>query len=45
MRNISRYQGGNTRSRLDRAVVQRYFFFLVVSQLIVFTLCGLGYRE
>lgn len=45
MRKISWYQGGNAQARLDRAVVQRYFFFLVISQLLIFTLCSLGYRE
>lgn len=40
MRWLSRYQGAITRSRLDRAVVARYFFFLVVSQLLIFTLIG-----
>jgi len=34
-----------TRSRLDRAVVARYFGFLVASQLIIFTLIGVLYRE
>lgn len=33
-----------TRSRLDRAVVARYFGFLVASQLIIFTLIGVLYR-
>ncbi|KAL5504690.1 hypothetical protein ACEPAH_7353 [Sanghuangporus vaninii] len=40
MRWLSRYQGAVTRSRLDRAVVARYFAFLVISQLFIFTLIG-----
>lgn len=32
--------GALTHSRLDRAVVARYFAFLVISQLIIFTLIG-----
>ncbi|OCB91034.1 DUF221-domain-containing protein [Sanghuangporus baumii] len=40
MRWLSRYQGAITRSRLDRAVVARYFAFLVISQLFIFTLIG-----
>ena len=40
MRWLSRYQGALTHSRLDRAVVARYFAFLVISQLIIFTLIG-----
>ena len=40
MRWLSRYQGAITRSRLDRAVVARYFFFLMISQLFIFTLIG-----
>jgi hypothetical protein len=45
MRWISKYQGALTQSRLDRAVVARYFAFLVISQLIVFTLIGVGFSE
>lgn len=37
--------GALTHSRLDRAVVARYFAFLVVSQLIVFTLIGVIFSE
>ena len=43
MRWVSRYQGALTQSRLDRAVVARYFAFLVISQLIIFTLIGVGF--
>lgn len=32
--------GGLTHSKLDRAVVARYFTFLIISQLIIFTLLG-----
>ena len=31
--------------RLDRAVVARYFAFLAISQLIIFTLIGVGFSE
>jgi len=37
--------GALTHSRLDRAVVARYFAFLVVSQLIIFTLIGVIFSE
>ena len=37
---LSKYQGATTHSRLDRAVVARYYGFLVISQLIIFTLIG-----
>ena len=37
---LSKYQGATTQSRLDRAVIARYYGFLVVSQLIIFTLIG-----
>ncbi|TDL23029.1 DUF221-domain-containing protein [Rickenella mellea] len=40
MRRLSKYQGATTRSRLDRAVVARYFAFLMISQLFIFTLIG-----
>ncbi|KAF8839103.1 DUF221-domain-containing protein [Paxillus ammoniavirescens] len=43
MRWLSRFQGVQTRSRLDRAVVARYFAFLVISQLVIFTLIGVGF--
>jgi calcium permeable stress-gated cation channel len=45
MRWLSQYQGALTTSRLDRAVVARYFAFLVISQLVIFTLIGVGFRE
>lgn len=40
MRWLSQYQGALTHSRLDRAVIARYFAFLVISQLVIFTLIG-----
>jgi len=40
MRWLSEYQGAITQTRLDRAVVQRYFAFLVISQLLIFWLLG-----
>ncbi|KAH7927441.1 DUF221-domain-containing protein [Leucogyrophana mollusca] len=43
MRWLSRFQGALTHSRLDRAVVARYFAFLVISQLVIFTLIGVGF--
>ena len=39
------YMGALTHSRLDRAVIARYFAFLVVSQLIIFTLIGVIFSE
>ncbi|KDQ28229.1 hypothetical protein PLEOSDRAFT_1041843 [Pleurotus ostreatus PC15] len=40
MRWLSQYMGALTHSRLDRAVIARYFAFLVISQLVIFTLIG-----
>ncbi|EIW54410.1 DUF221-domain-containing protein [Trametes versicolor FP-101664 SS1] len=40
MRKLTKFMGANTHSRMDRAVLARYFAFLVISQLIVFTLIG-----
>lgn len=40
-RRLSKYQGATTHSRLDRAVIARYYGFLVISQLIIFTLIGI----
>ena len=37
---LSKYQGATTHSRLDRAVIARYYGFLVIAQLIIFTLIG-----
>ncbi len=45
MRWLSQYQGATTHSRLDRAVIARYFAFLVISQLVVFTLIGVMFSE
>ncbi|GJE91360.1 hypothetical protein PsYK624_075090 [Phanerochaete sordida] len=44
MRWLSQYQGALTHSRLDRAVIARYFAFLVISQLIIFTLIGVVFN-
>lgn len=44
MRWLTRYMGAHTHSRLDRAVVARYFAFLVISQLIIFTLIGVAFK-
>ncbi len=40
MRWLTQYMGAPTHARLDRAVIARYFAFLVISQLIIFTLIG-----
>lgn len=37
--------GALTHSKLDRAVIARYFAFLVASQLIIFTLIGVIFSE
>lgn len=43
IRRISKYQGAATRSRLDRAVSARYFFFVILANLFIFTLFGTLY--
>ncbi|KAF8891775.1 DUF221-domain-containing protein [Infundibulicybe gibba] len=45
MRWLSEYMGALTHARLDRAVIARYFAFLVISQLIVFTLIGVVFNS
>ncbi|KAF7362238.1 DUF221-domain-containing protein [Mycena venus] len=45
MRALSRYMGALTQSRLDRAVVARYFAFTVISQLFIFTLIGVIFQS
>lgn len=45
MRWLSRFQGAISRSYLDRAVVARYFAFLIISQLIIFTLIGVVFNS
>ncbi|KAI0090701.1 DUF221-domain-containing protein [Irpex rosettiformis] len=45
MRWLSKYQGAVTHSRLDRAVIARYFAFLVISQLVIFTLIGVIFNS
>jgi len=40
MRWLSQFMGGLTHSKLDRQVIGHYFAFLIISQLIVFTLIG-----
>ena len=37
--------GALTRSKLDRAVIARYFSFLIISQLIIFTLIGVIFSK
>lgn len=44
IRRISKYQGAPTRTRLDRAVTARYFFFIIISNLFVFSLLGVVYN-
>lgn len=45
MRWLTKYMGALTHSRLDRAVIARYFFFLVISQLVIFTLIGVIFKS
>ncbi|KAJ7039027.1 hypothetical protein C8F04DRAFT_1179016 [Mycena alexandri] len=45
MRRLSQYMGALTTSKLDRAVVARYFAFMIISQLVVFTLFGVIFRS
>ncbi|KAF9071637.1 hypothetical protein BDP27DRAFT_1218654 [Rhodocollybia butyracea] len=40
MRWLSQFMGALTHSKLDRQVVARYFTFLIISQLVIFTLIG-----
>ncbi|EAU91270.2 hypothetical protein CC1G_06905 [Coprinopsis cinerea okayama7 len=45
MRWLTKYMGALTYSRLDRAVIARYFAFLIISQLIIFTLIGVLFNS
>ncbi|KAF8911516.1 hypothetical protein CPB84DRAFT_1812352 [Gymnopilus junonius] len=45
MRWLTKYMGALTHSKLDRAVVARYFTFLIISQLIIFTLIGVIFNS
>ncbi|XP_006461255.1 hypothetical protein AGABI2DRAFT_48387, partial [Agaricus bisporus var. bisporus H97] len=45
MRKLSKFMGALTHSKLDRAVVARYFTFLVISQLVIFTLIGVIFNS
>ncbi|KDR75655.1 hypothetical protein GALMADRAFT_68322 [Galerina marginata CBS 339.88] len=45
MRWLTKYMGALTHSKLDRAVVARYFTFLIISQLIIFTLLGVIFNS
>ncbi|KAJ9101756.1 hypothetical protein QFC21_003095 [Naganishia friedmannii] len=38
------YQGAMTRSRLNRAVIARYFAFTIISNLIIFSMLGVVYN-
>ncbi|WWC98281.1 hypothetical protein V866_005172 [Kwoniella sp. B9012] len=43
MRRISKYQGAPTRSRLDRAVTARYFFFVIICNVVIYSLLSVIY--
>ncbi|KAF9469984.1 hypothetical protein BDZ94DRAFT_1243684 [Collybia nuda] len=45
MRWLTQYMGALTHSTLDRAVIARYFTFLVISQLVIFTLIGVIFNS
>lgn len=45
MRWLTKFMGALTYSKLDRAVVARYFAFLVISQLVIFTLIGVIFNS
>jgi hypothetical protein len=45
MRWLSQYMGALTQAKLDRGVIARFFAFLVISQLIIFTLIGVAFSE
>lgn len=45
MRRLSKYQGATTRSRLDRAVMARYFAFMIISNFVIFSLLGVIWSE
>lgn len=45
MRWLTQYMGALTHSKLDRAVIARYFAFLVISQLVIFTLLGVIFSK
>lgn len=44
IRRISKYQGAQTRSRLERAVIARYFFFIIVSSFIILILLSVFFN-
>ena len=44
MRKISKYQGAPTRTRLDRAVTARYYFFIIISNVVIFSLISVIYN-
>ena len=45
MRWLSEYMGAITHSSLERLVIARYFAFLLVSQLIIFTILGVIFSK
>ena len=44
MRKLGKYQGVRTRTQLDRGVLARYFSFLILTQLIIFSLLGVVFN-
>lgn len=44
MRALTKRQGLVTRNQVDRAVLARYWTFLIISQLIIFSLLGVVYN-
>ncbi|KAF5393209.1 hypothetical protein D9757_000515 [Collybiopsis confluens] len=44
MRWLSQFMGALTHSKLDRQVIAHYFSFLVISQLVIFTLIGVVFN-
>ncbi|KAG5727100.1 hypothetical protein E4T56_gene20354 [Termitomyces sp. T112] len=45
MRWLTKYMGALTHSKLDRAVIARYYSFLIISQLVIFTLIGVIFNS
>lgn len=45
MRRLSKYMGANSHTMLDRVVIARYFTFMIISQLIIFTVIGVIYSK
>ena len=45
MPKLTKYMGAYMHSRMDRALVARYFAFRIISQLIIFTLIGVLFSK